>query len=95
MLKTFDFRKIFFSNWLDSGTTIEKADLDGSNRELVIKGGLGILDCLYADRETLRIYWVDSGRQTLQSSTYDGMDPKVHYTFTNVDVTSVTVVRVS
>jgi hypothetical protein len=55
------------------GPKIERTDLSGQNR-VVLTRDVTAPVALSVDYGTNRVYWLDSGRQTLESMLWDGSD---------------------
>ena len=67
---------MFFS---DNGPNprIEKAFLDGQDREVIVSVGLLKVVALSVDVSNKKLYWSDHGKQTLECSNYDGSSRRV------------------
>ena len=67
---------MFFS---DNGPNprIEKAYLDGQNREVIVFAGLSRVLSLSVDILNNRLFWVDETRHTVEVSNYDGSNRRV------------------
>ncbi|KAK3611820.1 hypothetical protein CHS0354_040492 [Potamilus streckersoni] len=67
--------------WSDIGsfTKIEVSSLSGKNRKSLISSNLIMPISLAADYGARRIYWIDSGRYTLESITYEGKERKIFF----------------
>ena len=67
---------MFFS---DNGPTprIEKAYLDGQDREVIVYAGLSKVLSLSVDVQNNILYWVDIMRHTIEASNYDGSNRRV------------------
>lgn len=78
-------RLLFFSN-NHPISRIEKASLDGQNREVIVHKGLSRVVSLTADTTNDKLYWSDYGRYTLEGSSYDGSNRRVilHRNFVSV-----------
>uniref|UniRef100_A0A8W8MRC5 EGF-like domain-containing protein n=1 Tax=Magallana gigas TaxID=29159 RepID=A0A8W8MRC5_MAGGI len=78
-------RLLFFSNNYPI-SRIEKASLDGQNREVIIHKGLSRVLSLAVDTANDKLYWADYGRYTLEGSDYDGSNRRVilHRNFVSV-----------
>ncbi|XP_078326559.1 low-density lipoprotein receptor-related protein 2-like isoform X3 [Crassostrea virginica] len=79
---------MFFS---DNGPNprIEKAILDGQDREVILSVGLLKVIALSVDVSNMKLYWTDNGKHTLECSNYDGSSRRVitHINFSyNVDL---------
>ena len=78
---------MFFS---DNGPNprIEKAFLDGQDREAILSVGLLKVVALSVDVSNKKLYWPDHGKETLECSNYDGSSRRVilfvHDTFTDL-----------
>ena len=63
--------------WTDWGSkNIESASLDGSNRMVLVKEGLGYPNGVAIDFDTDRIYWCDAKFDKIESVYLDGSDRK-------------------
>ena len=67
---------MFFS---DNGPNprIEKAFLDGQDREVILSVGLLKVIALSVDVSNMKLYWTDNGKHTLECSNYDGSSWKL------------------
>ena len=67
---------MFFS---DNGPTprIEKAYLDGQDREVIVSTELSRVLSLSVDVENNTLYWVDNRRHIIEASNYDGSKRRV------------------
>ena len=67
---------MFFS---DNGPNprIEKAFLDGQDREVIVFVGLVRVISLSVDVLNKKLYWIDNGKHTLEVSNYDGSSRRV------------------
>ena len=78
---------MFFS---DNGPNprIERAFLDGQDREVIVFVGLVRVTSLSVDVSNEKLYWTDTGKNTLECSNYDGSSRRVilfvHDTFTDL-----------
>ncbi|KAL3870991.1 hypothetical protein ACJMK2_039016, partial [Sinanodonta woodiana] len=65
--------------WSDCGRVpkIEISSLSGRNRKCLVSSNLVNPLSLAADYGTRRIYWVDAGRYTLESTTYEGKERQI------------------
>ncbi|KAL3891004.1 hypothetical protein ACJMK2_003269 [Sinanodonta woodiana] len=65
--------------WSDIGTftKIEVSSLSGRNRKSLISSSLMHPYSMAADYATRRLYFIDSGRQTVETVTYEGRDRNV------------------
>ena len=53
-------RKMYWTDFYNSSGRIERADMDGKNREVIINNGLEQPSGLTLDIENEVIYWVDT-----------------------------------
>nr|XP_022326450.1 low-density lipoprotein receptor-related protein 4-like [Crassostrea virginica] len=80
-------RLMFFS---DNGPNprIERAFLDGQDREVIVFKGLAKVISLSVDVLKKKLYWIDNGKHSLECSNYDGSSRRVilfvHDTFTDL-----------
>ena len=57
--------------WTDWGrsSTVERADMDGSNRRVLARDGLGWPNGITVDTRTERVIWVDAKTEVLHRPT--------------------------
>ena len=67
----FNNRELFWTDW-GSPAKIEKASMDGSNRQILHSTGLVWPNDIALDYSTRRAYWVDAFLDRIQHSNYDG-----------------------
>ncbi|OWF37416.1 Low-density lipoprotein receptor-related protein 4 [Mizuhopecten yessoensis] len=80
--------------WFDispSGYRIERALLDGTVRVPIITTSLLSVEDIEIDAGERRLYWTDAGRDTIESSQYDGTDRKIIYRQLNINFRSIAV----
>ena len=65
--------KIYWTN----ARTIQRADLDGQNREEVLTNSDGFLEEITLDVDRGKIYWTNPGTQTIQRADLDGQNREV------------------
>lgn len=67
---------MFFS---DNGPypRIEKASLDGQDREVIVHKGLSYVYTLTVDSENNKLYWADYLKRALEGCDYDGSNRRV------------------
>ncbi|XP_062572042.1 low-density lipoprotein receptor-related protein 4-like [Saccostrea cucullata] len=58
------------------GSAIWKSSLSGSDQNLLLSGLLLVTD-IVVDETERRIFWLDIGRETLETCRYDGLDRRV------------------
>ncbi|XP_011296947.1 low-density lipoprotein receptor-related protein 4 isoform X1 [Fopius arisanus] len=66
---------VFWTDWGPS-PKIERADMDGSDRQALITDGITWPNCLTIDYPTERIYWTDAKHPAIMSARLDGTDKK-------------------
>lgn len=68
-----------FMYWGDWGSNprIERAGMDGTNRQILVRGDIRWPKGLTLDLVSKRIYWVDAKLKTISSCNYDGSDRRV------------------
>lgn len=66
-----------------ANTVIERADLAGENRKTIITSVSKVPD-IVVDTEEERIYWIDIGRNALETAKYDGTDRRLVRRSTNI-----------
>ena len=56
--------------WTDWGTIpkIERSDLDGGNRQTIVRGDLKWPNGLVIDQASLRLFWADAGLDKIETS---------------------------
>jgi low density lipoprotein receptor-related protein 5/6 len=64
--------KIYYAE--STPANISKANLDGSNIEVVVAGAAGGVEGIAIDVENENIYWVNFGGGTIMRSDFDGMN---------------------
>ena len=79
---------MFFS---DNGPNprIEKASLDGQDREVIVYSGLSRVFSLSVDILNDKLYWVDKTRHTVEVSNYDGTNRRVIRRMNGVQLTDL------
>ena len=79
---------MFFS---DNGPTprIEKANLDGQDREVIVYTGLSRVFSLSLDVLNNKLYWVDIVRHTIEVCDYDGSNRRVIRRMNGVQLTDL------
>lgn len=63
---------MYFTNLLERSPTIERAALDGTEREVLFFSGLGKPVALAVDNEMAKLFWVDSDLRRIESSDLSG-----------------------
>nr|XP_061809166.1 low-density lipoprotein receptor-related protein 6-like isoform X5 [Nerophis lumbriciformis] len=63
---------MYFTNMLERSPTIERAALDGTEREVLFFSGLGKPAALAVDNELAKLFWVDSDLRRIESSDLSG-----------------------
>ena len=53
---------MFWTDWYRSAPKIETANMDGSERRILVSDGLGLPNGLTLDFETHHVCWVDAGQ---------------------------------
>lgn len=75
-------RYMYFTNLLERSPKIERAALDGTEREVLFFSGLGKPVALAIDNEVGKLFWVDSDLRRIESSDLsgesDGFNRKSH-----------------
>lgn len=56
---------------------IERAGLDGTNREVIVSSMIGSLRGITLDLATKRLYWIDKSRHTISSCNFNGSKRKL------------------
>lgn len=65
-------RYMYFTNLLERSPKIERAALDGTEREVLFFSGLGKPVALAIDNEVGKLFWVDSDLRRIESSDLSG-----------------------
>lgn len=78
----FTFRYLFVAEH-GANTVIERADLAGENRKTIVTSVSKVPD-IVVDTEEERIYWIDIGRNALETAKYDGTDRRLVRRSTNI-----------
>ncbi|AQT67770.1 Gluconolactonase [Anaerohalosphaera lusitana] len=64
--------------WTDSASdTIERANLDGSNKEVLVSSGLAMPSGLELDVSEGKMYWVDTGNNHVRCANLDGTQDEI------------------
>lgn len=63
---------MYFTNLLERSPKIERAALDGTEREVLFFSGLGKPVALAIDNELGKLFWVDSDLRRIESSDLSG-----------------------
>lgn len=63
---------MYFTNLLERSPKIERAALDGTEREVLFFSGLGKPVALAVDNEVGKLFWVDSDLRRIESSDLSG-----------------------
>lgn len=81
-------RSLFFS---DNGPKprIEKASLDGQNREVIVYRGLLRVRSLTVDTDKNKLYWADFDKYTLEGCDYDGSNRRVIRRMDSISMTGI------
>lgn len=59
---------LFWSDWNEKRPKIERADLDGSDRVVLVKDGLGWPNGIALDLVTNKLYWCDAKTDKIEVS---------------------------
>lgn len=65
-------RYMYFTNLMERSPKIERAALDGTEREVLFFSGLGKPVALAIDNEVGKLFWVDSDLRRIESSDLSG-----------------------
>lgn len=65
-------RYMYFTNLLERSPKIERAALDGTEREVLFFSGLGKPVALAVDNQVAKLFWVDSDLRRIESSDLSG-----------------------
>lgn len=69
---------MYFTNLLERSPKIERAALDGTEREVLFFSGLGKPVALAIDNEVGKLFWVDSDLRRIESSDLSGESQRTH-----------------
>lgn len=69
---------MYFTNLLERSPKIERAALDGTEREVLFFSGLGKPVALAIDNEVGKLFWVDSDLRRIESSDLSGEYKDLH-----------------
>lgn len=61
---------LFWSDWNEKRPKIERADLDGSDRVVLVKDGLGWPNGIALDLITNKLYWCDAKTDKIEASHF-------------------------
>lgn len=59
---------LFWSDWNDRRPKIERSSLDGSDRLILVKDGLGWPNGIALDLESAKLYWCDAKTDKIEVS---------------------------
>lgn len=85
---------LFYSD-MGKPERIERSSLIGQERTSIITSGVDRVYDITVDHTEHKLYWVDAGRHTLESSDYDGRNRRLLTRMNSVKFTSVVVFGVS
>ena len=72
------FRYMFVTDWGEKMKKIERFNMDGSERKVIVKTDINSPYCITVDVATNLVYWGDAGdRSKIESMTVDGTNRKV------------------
>ena len=63
---------MYWSDWGDNSSKIERSYLDGSDRRAVVDTDIGWPNGLALDYKSERLYWIDAKKKRLESCDLDG-----------------------
>ena len=69
-------RKLFFTNMVTS-PKIERAQLDGTDRMVLVSSGLGHPQALVLDKQEQKLYWADSHLSCIEMVDLDGANRQI------------------
>nr|XP_022323721.1 low-density lipoprotein receptor-related protein 1B-like [Crassostrea virginica] len=81
---------LFYSD-MGKPERIERSSLIGQERTSIITSGVDRVYDITVDQKEHKLYWVDAGRHTLESSDYDGRNRRLLTRMNSVKFTSVVV----
>ncbi|XP_063705428.1 low-density lipoprotein receptor-related protein 4 [Culicoides brevitarsis] len=67
----YEFGYLFFADW-GANPRIERADMDGENRQKIVTADLQWPNCLSVDRIEKRLYWTDAKMNHIMSCDFEG-----------------------
>lgn len=65
---------MFWSDWYEKAPKIERANLDGSERKLIVSTNLAWPNGVALDLENQKIYWCDAKTDKIEYANMDGSD---------------------
>lgn len=65
---------MFWSDWNEKSPKIERSNLDGSEREIILHTNLGWPNGVTLDLENLKVYWCDAKTDKIEYANMDGTD---------------------
>lgn len=68
---------MFWTDWNRKSPKIERANLDGSYRQVIISSGLGVPNGIYYDLTRQEICWGDAKNRTIECSSKDGSNRRI------------------
>lgn len=71
---------MYWTDWGDSAV-IERAAMDGHDREVIVHQNLTWPNGLAIDYEMQRLYWADAGTKTIEYANLDGQNRQVCRSF--------------
>lgn len=72
-------RLLFWSDWEDNDPRLERALMDGSNRQRIKTSGLKFPNGLAIDFKGQRLFWCDAGTDKIGSLRFDGTSQEIHF----------------
>lgn len=68
---------MFWTDWYRNSPAIERADMDGSEREVFVDTGLGLPNGLTLDTYSQQLCWGDAGVRKIECIRTDGVGRRV------------------
>lgn len=57
-------RRLFWADWDRDGPKIEMANMDGTDRSVLVKDDLGLPNALTFDSDNQQLCWADAGEES-------------------------------
>lgn len=74
--------KMYFTDWNRAAPKIEMANMDGTNRQVLVSEGIGLPNMLAIDYTTNELCWTDAGAKRIECIDLYGSKRRLVHTFT-------------
>lgn len=68
---------LFWSDWNEKNPKVERANLDGTERKIIVHKNLGWPNGITLDLTNLKLYWCDARTDKIEYANMDGSDRRV------------------